>query len=517
MNDLEQDDPWFIDDPAEYTDFNDRCNRGERIAEQLTAKLRPFDPTVEVAFSTEDGFGDDNDTYYLSFDGISRTPFALDGLESSFHSWKRDIAEVEADPWFKAQRNSDLDDNNDDNNDPGETAPDDGEPDNEDAEYDGQVTHPAGCVWNSVPFKSYAEAYSWVRGVEAKYPEFKSEITKWDAVNYESVIVYKNSSSGDPNAPDNNGEPEPALPPADAFTTKLTAFDSTVAQAEAERDAAKAAYDLAEAAVQNAVRDRQAFLYSTASILTTKLQDECRNSNLIKTATRSGCPVTAFVDNIYIDPTLNGKFVFVTYNNRELARYETPAQVEQVIAQLKDAIARHESEFNFPTVKELATPPPTSHVDNIPGLVPGAAPNTVAAVADICETVNAAAPAGWEVAFDSETKSFPVTFNGVGVTDLDSLALAKALPPEKFFDQFKPLVDNGYTLRQQFLDDRYRELHELQAMREKLGDDSNRAKILDGLIGRLKRDILDAEIEPDEPPEPPTVEYDENGNALPCF
>lgn len=68
-------------------DFDERYYRGEKIAADLTKKLRPFDPTVEVTFGFDDDDG--SDVYYLYYDGISGTPFTLDGLEESFRAFKR--------------------------------------------------------------------------------------------------------------------------------------------------------------------------------------------------------------------------------------------------------------------------------------------------------------------------------------------------------------------------------------------------------------------------------------------
>ena len=136
-------------------------------------------------------------------------------------------------------------------------------------------------------------------------------------------------------------------------------------------------------------------------------------------------------------------------------------------------------------------------------------PNEMLAIVDTLDTLNAAAQNnGWHIDYDG--KNFPVTLNGKIVATLDSLALAKVLPPDKFFDQFNPAI----SPRQRFLSDHYRELHELQAMRDELGNDSGRDKTLDELINRLKRDILDAELDDDHPP---NVKYDENSDLIPWF
>lgn len=94
LEDLNDVDGEFDEDAAEETDRDDRYNRGEKIAEGLTAKLRAFDPTVEVTYTIDDG----EDTYYLSYDGIARTPFTATGVETSFHAMKQYDAETDCPP-----------------------------------------------------------------------------------------------------------------------------------------------------------------------------------------------------------------------------------------------------------------------------------------------------------------------------------------------------------------------------------------------------------------------------------
>lgn len=145
---------------------------------------------------------------------------------------------------------------------------------------------------------------------------------------------------------------------ADEFTAKLAAFDAEITHAETARDAAKAAYDKADTDAQNAIAARWNFLDKTAGALTEKLHAIPPHRDYIGTATLSGCPVTFMdFDNVYVDATLGGKFNFVTFNNRVLARYDTPAQVETVIGKLKDAVDRHKTVFHFPTVDELIDTP----------------------------------------------------------------------------------------------------------------------------------------------------------------
>lgn len=148
--------------------------------------------------------------------------------------------------------------------------------------------------------------------------------------------------------------------PADDFAAKLAAFDAEVVKAETNRDAAKAAYEQADADARKAFTARFEFVESIAGDLTRKLRDTCAGNCLIQTTTTSGCPITiGDFDNIYIDATTSSRFVFVTWNNRPLAHYNTPAQVEAVINLLKDTIANGADAFAFPAVAELTAPPET--------------------------------------------------------------------------------------------------------------------------------------------------------------
>ena len=104
-----------------------------------------------------------------------------------------------------------------------------------------------------------------------------------------------------------------------------------------------------------------------------------------------------------------------------LADYRTPAQTETVIRRLKAAISNGDTEFTFPALDELINP---IHADSL------------AAVSETCATVNARAPEGWEVYFDSDAKAFIVDYCGKNVTTLRNLNSARNSPPEDFFYQF---------------------------------------------------------------------------------
>ena len=115
-------------------------------------------------------------------------------------------------------------------------------------------------------------------------------------------------------------------------------------------------------------------------------------------------------------------------------------------------------------------------------------------ILDACAEINRHAPEGWTVTFDTKGKIFPVNFKGKQVATLDSLATQKFLSPEKFFEQFKPLVDKNFTPKDQFLADRYNELAMLEQMREEIADDAAQLKTLNEMIEQVKRDIVSEEF-----------------------
>lgn len=122
-------------------------------------------------------------------------------------------------------------------------------------------------------------------------------------------------------------------------------------------------------------------------------------------------------------------------------------------------------------------------------------PDEMLAIVDTLDTVNASAPAGWQI--DYNGKNFPVKFNGKTVATLDSLALAKVLPPDKFFDRFNPDVPP----KEQYINDRRKELDQLLDMRKFVEDDPDRLKTLANLIEDVKREILDSKLDTEHLPD----------------
>lgn len=264
------------------------------------------------------------------------------------------------------------------------------------------------------------------------------------------------------------------------------------------------------------------------------------------------CPALKYLDILFI----NGKFEIrcdkeascIVY---KFATYHTPEQVTAAISQLKDAIAHGKQTFQFPSVEELNQP--LSLPTNIKDSLQRAMQTALDKYKDFCRTgqlvraehelklynicrrakiqlacgndepppevklpapfkptdadsapskilptefclkyLNDAAPDGWTVTADG--KAFLVKFKGNVIATLDSLATAKALPPDKFFAQFTPLVDKNFEPKEIFLKDLYRERSELLAMRDELPDDSDRLPTIDAMIKQLDRDIAKAEF-----------------------
>ena len=113
------------------------------------------------------------------------------------------------------------------------------------------------------------------------------------------------------------------------------------------------------------------------------------------------------------------------------------------------------------------------------------------------EHLNANAPEGWTVT--RADKKINVDYHGKRVAEVDRITERDLLVPHAFFRQFTPLVDKSKTPEQIFLDDRYRELAELEERREELQHTSpiskERLKTLDDMINQVKRDIYETEMD----------------------
>lgn len=108
--------------------------------------------------------------------------------------------------------------------------------------------------------------------------------------------------------------------------------------------------------------------------------------------------------------------------------------------------------------------------------------------------LNKNAPDNLQISFDKDKNNFPVKFKGKTITTLDTLALKNFLTPEQFFQQFRPLFDKDYSPKEQFIDDRKKELANLQEMRKSIKD-TERLKTIDALIDITKRDLLEVSLE----------------------
>ncbi len=312
-------------------------------------------------------------------------------------------------------------------------------------------------------------------------------------------------------------------------TTKIANTDNVKQQDDftAELAKLKAAADEAEITFIKAREAREQTKNALVNFLndtTFKLKEKLDALPLDYTITlkKTGGTTYHVVDfsEIYIGAYHIGcdiEFRFENWKFRVIARYDTPAQVETVINQLKAAIVRGDNEFTFPTIEELNSPiantdddtedavdvfsllPTLDELNDVelsePQDVEAASPqDTIGSVADTCQALNSAAPQGWQIFYDTTSKTFPVEFNGKQVAALDSLATQKILSPDRFFEQFKPLTDVNYSPRQQFLDSLYLELDHLEQLRRDVADDSERLLVVGNMIDNIKRDIVSEEM-----------------------
>lgn len=110
---------------------------------------------------------------------------------------------------------------------------------------------------------------------------------------------------------------------------------------------------------------------------------------------------------------------------------------------------------------------------------------TILAVNETLAAINDAAPDGWEIFFDCDHFNFAIDYRDKPVTNIDSLALARILPADKFFARFLPLVDDRAHEDLQ-LKNLAAEVDSLQEMRGELQHDPERLAIIDELISEAK-------------------------------
>lgn len=150
----------------------------------------------------------------------------------------------------------------------------------------------------------------------------------------------------------------PATTPADDFEAKLAELKAKQDAAKTAELAAKKVYEEASDKYVECQEATQNFLDAHADKLTEKI-----NTLEIESY------ITMIRDNgkerydVFDTSQLNvyafngfGEMFLVRYMGNVLGTYDTPAQIEVVINQLKAAIERGDREFTFPTVEELTKP-----------------------------------------------------------------------------------------------------------------------------------------------------------------
>lgn len=367
LEDLNDVDGEFDGDAAEYTDRNDRYNRGEKIAEGLTAKLRAFDPTVEVTFAIDD----DEDTYYLSYDDIARTPFTATGVEASFHAMKQSEAKPEIptaddltdrEKFLQASKVV-------------ITVP--GRHLGEDRFATKWVTL---CPYKTISkatagnilatFGLTTDAYlaekaKWVadeikRGsrqfaIDCQAEFLRDKTARDSKASVEPLPVFIPAEDSD----DDELIDTPELTPTDDFVAKLAELKAKQDAAKTAELAAKKVYDEASDKYEECRAATQDFLDAHAEKLTEKIKAIELESyiSLVRDNGKERCDVFR-TDELYVDAfNAFGEMFLVRYMGNKLGNYDTPAQVEAVIERLKAATERGDREFTFPTVEDLNTPP----------------------------------------------------------------------------------------------------------------------------------------------------------------
>lgn len=143
---------------------------------------------------------------------------------------------------------------------------------------------------------------------------------------------------------------------ADNFTAELAKLEAAKLEAEAKEQAAKAVYEAARAETDKHQVKIRNFLDSHASRLCNKLQALAPTERMTLITIRGTREFCRDFTDLYVDApdySSERRFAITYYNGRELASYDTPAQVEAVINMLKSTIKRGEKIFTFPTVEQL--------------------------------------------------------------------------------------------------------------------------------------------------------------------
>ena len=428
--------PFEIEDEqfaGEDTDRNARFNRGERLAEAATSRIRKFDKTADITFDiNEDG----EDTFLLDSSTICRTPFgtAADAEQAFF-----DIIGIEETAEISEEGNEFRRFTVN-----GETV----------TYFNGELNFIKSDTYHA-SLAAYRNQYV-VEVPDGRWKKFK----RLDVDEFFQVMSERGACSID-------GKPEPPVAPQSDFTAKLAALKDTYDKAEkvvAEKkivlDEAEKEYNAAGKTSTAALMNLQTFLIDAKEQLAKELLADIESPYEIAITAHNGRTYkTKFRDAYFVFGDIGEELSLLVYKETscitwKLATYDTPDQMRAAIALLKAAITHGDKSFTFPPAK----------------------------IVDACQEINSNAPDGWSVDFDAGKNNYTIKFGSQPVATIDSLALAKVLPPEKFFEQFKPLVDKDFDADKKFISDRQREIEQLIEMREELAGDPERLKIIDKLI-----------------------------------
>ena len=435
LSDFEIEDEQFA---GEDTDRNARFNRGERLAEAATSRIRNFDKTADITFDVNE---DDEDTFLLDSSTIYRTPFgtAADAEQAFF-----DIIGIE------------------------ETA--------EISEDDDYFTPP---VLETI--ETADEILEMCNGIcsflfSDKYNA--SLVEKWDGTltyRVDHKIVDADEFfrlMSERGACIIDDEPKPADDDNTFIATDGTRYIVKSDHVDITSDGCLLKI--------NGVTVAQYKTAHAAQVAANDLINFRENYGGMTCLPHKDFDPSDF-DTMFSDTDIDfsgeGNVVIIGDGANDLHNQFVDAEAAYTAA--KQAVIDAENALR--RAKELERQ--TFYKFNDLRLKVNGATDAEHEAAVQCRLINAAAPEGWSVIPDAAGKNnYTIKFGSQPVATIDSLALAKVLPLEKFFEQFKPLADKSFDAKKQFIADRQREIEQLKEMREELAGDPERLKIIDKLI-----------------------------------
>ncbi|MBR1645190.1 MAG: hypothetical protein IJ774_05395 [Selenomonadaceae bacterium] len=276
---------------------------------------------------------------------------------------------------------------------------------------------------------------------------------------------------------------------------KLTAEFAEAKEISRQRYAELCAAQVAADKAADITQEKYSALYNLGSSRAEKLREKfLRTGNVasdMMIQNQDGFSTIPYLSSTWIsfNVTEAGNSISIACDESEgsrfiLARYKTFKQAENAINLFADAVNRGDKKFTFPAdefsfnVQRFAKPD-----DKL-----------IELAKSVAESMNAQAPTGWAVLYDTKENEYQI-MTPETVNHVDTITAGDYLNPKEFFKQFEP---DGKSPEEIFLDDRYRELAELEEMREEIARDYphevERIETLDEMIDEAKREIAEVEF-----------------------